>query len=134
MVDHFLLKSGGDCTLIQQYIECQCEYTAFFPKSSKAILINNLINEHQSRTQLLLFYSGTWTLRGSQTATNVIFSFATNLKSLLAIVGNICLCPYAIYLIFCKVVFVNYIYDSWTPNKKMRCEQMTLVKWFFFIK
>uniref|UniRef100_A0A672LKZ3 Sarcolemmal membrane-associated protein n=1 Tax=Sinocyclocheilus grahami TaxID=75366 RepID=A0A672LKZ3_SINGR len=29
--DHFLLKSGGDCTLIQQYIECQCEYTAFFP-------------------------------------------------------------------------------------------------------
>uniref|UniRef100_A0A8C1H8W7 Sarcolemmal membrane-associated protein n=1 Tax=Cyprinus carpio carpio TaxID=630221 RepID=A0A8C1H8W7_CYPCA len=31
LVDHFLLKSGGDCTLIQQYIECQCEYTAFFP-------------------------------------------------------------------------------------------------------
>uniref|UniRef100_A0A672SZZ7 Sarcolemmal membrane-associated protein n=1 Tax=Sinocyclocheilus grahami TaxID=75366 RepID=A0A672SZZ7_SINGR len=27
LVDHFLLKSGGDCTLIQQYIECQCEYT-----------------------------------------------------------------------------------------------------------
>uniref|UniRef100_A0A672SW08 Sarcolemmal membrane-associated protein n=1 Tax=Sinocyclocheilus grahami TaxID=75366 RepID=A0A672SW08_SINGR len=23
LVDHFLLKSGGDCTLIQQYIECQ---------------------------------------------------------------------------------------------------------------
>uniref|UniRef100_A0A671QC71 Sarcolemmal membrane-associated protein n=1 Tax=Sinocyclocheilus anshuiensis TaxID=1608454 RepID=A0A671QC71_9TELE len=23
--DHFLLKSGGDCTLIQQYIECQCD-------------------------------------------------------------------------------------------------------------
>uniref|UniRef100_A0A672LEZ0 Sarcolemmal membrane-associated protein n=1 Tax=Sinocyclocheilus grahami TaxID=75366 RepID=A0A672LEZ0_SINGR len=25
LVDHFLLKSGGDCTLIQQYIECQCD-------------------------------------------------------------------------------------------------------------
>uniref|UniRef100_A0A671RH76 Sarcolemmal membrane-associated protein n=1 Tax=Sinocyclocheilus anshuiensis TaxID=1608454 RepID=A0A671RH76_9TELE len=24
-LNHFLLKSGGDCTLIQQYIECQCD-------------------------------------------------------------------------------------------------------------
>uniref|UniRef100_A0A671RGV2 Sarcolemmal membrane-associated protein n=1 Tax=Sinocyclocheilus anshuiensis TaxID=1608454 RepID=A0A671RGV2_9TELE len=46
-LDHFLLKSGGDCTLIQQYIECQCEYTAFFPTSSSAVLINHLMNQHQ---------------------------------------------------------------------------------------
>uniref|UniRef100_A0A673GR77 Sarcolemmal membrane-associated protein-like n=1 Tax=Sinocyclocheilus rhinocerous TaxID=307959 RepID=A0A673GR77_9TELE len=48
-LDHFLLKSGGDCTLIQQYIECQCEYTAFFPTSSSAVLINHLMNQHQRR-------------------------------------------------------------------------------------
>uniref|UniRef100_A0A672SWU7 Sarcolemmal membrane-associated protein n=1 Tax=Sinocyclocheilus grahami TaxID=75366 RepID=A0A672SWU7_SINGR len=55
--DHFLLKSGGDCTLIQQYIECQCEYTAFFPTSSSAVLMNHLMNQHQSRQQLFSFYS-----------------------------------------------------------------------------
>lgn len=31
LLDHFLLKSGGDCTLIHQFIECEREYTAFFP-------------------------------------------------------------------------------------------------------
>ncbi|XP_016373834.1 sarcolemmal membrane-associated protein-like [Sinocyclocheilus rhinocerous] len=56
-LDHFLLKSGGDCTLIQQYIECQCEYTAFFPTSSSAVLINHLMNQHQRRQQLFSFYS-----------------------------------------------------------------------------
>uniref|UniRef100_A0A672SWN8 Sarcolemmal membrane-associated protein n=1 Tax=Sinocyclocheilus grahami TaxID=75366 RepID=A0A672SWN8_SINGR len=55
--NHFLLKSGGDCTLIQQYIECQCEYTAFFPTSSSAVLMNHLMNQHQSRQQLFSFYS-----------------------------------------------------------------------------
>uniref|UniRef100_A0AAY4BCE3 Sarcolemmal membrane-associated protein n=1 Tax=Denticeps clupeoides TaxID=299321 RepID=A0AAY4BCE3_9TELE len=31
LLDHILFKSGGDCTLIHQFIECQREYTAFFP-------------------------------------------------------------------------------------------------------
>uniref|UniRef100_A0A3B4DEC9 Sarcolemmal membrane-associated protein n=1 Tax=Pygocentrus nattereri TaxID=42514 RepID=A0A3B4DEC9_PYGNA len=46
--DHFLLKSGGDCTLIQQFIECQREYTAFFPLPSTAALMKNQIDAKES--------------------------------------------------------------------------------------
>uniref|UniRef100_A0A673GR57 Sarcolemmal membrane-associated protein-like n=1 Tax=Sinocyclocheilus rhinocerous TaxID=307959 RepID=A0A673GR57_9TELE len=49
LVDHFLLKSGGDCTLIQQYIECQCEYTAFFPTGLfRSASIENQIDAKES--------------------------------------------------------------------------------------
>uniref|UniRef100_A0A8B9JHW5 Sarcolemmal membrane-associated protein n=1 Tax=Astyanax mexicanus TaxID=7994 RepID=A0A8B9JHW5_ASTMX len=46
--DHFLLKSGGDCTLIQQFIECQREYTAFLPLPSTAALMSLINNGLQT--------------------------------------------------------------------------------------
>lgn len=30
LLEHLLSKSGGDCTFIHQFIECQSEYRAFF--------------------------------------------------------------------------------------------------------
>ncbi|TSM44168.1 Sarcolemmal membrane-associated protein [Bagarius yarrelli] len=53
--DHFLLKSGGDCTLIQQFIECQREYTEFFPLPSTAVLMKSLSNGLQSRWRAIVF-------------------------------------------------------------------------------
>lgn len=30
LLEHLLSKSGGDCTFIHQFIECQSEYRVFF--------------------------------------------------------------------------------------------------------
>lgn len=38
LLEHFLSKSGGDCTFIHQFIECQSEYTAFITFTKKSVL------------------------------------------------------------------------------------------------
>lgn len=37
LLEHFLSKSGGDCTFIHQFIECQSEYRAFITFTKKSI-------------------------------------------------------------------------------------------------
>uniref|UniRef100_A0AAY4BBW0 Sarcolemmal membrane-associated protein n=1 Tax=Denticeps clupeoides TaxID=299321 RepID=A0AAY4BBW0_9TELE len=54
--DHILFKSGGDCTLIHQFIECQREYTtiyslAIFVNPSLSLLFTEVIDAHLQNNQ-----------------------------------------------------------------------------------
>uniref|UniRef100_A0AAY4BE86 Sarcolemmal membrane-associated protein n=1 Tax=Denticeps clupeoides TaxID=299321 RepID=A0AAY4BE86_9TELE len=55
-LDHILFKSGGDCTLIHQFIECQREYTtiyslAIFVNPSLSLLFTEVIDAHLQNNQ-----------------------------------------------------------------------------------